>query len=206
MDKRKELEYRIEVMESILVYSYSLLKDSDRLLTTPIKGEYRVVKTSRFLKKTRLAFYKLGIIELCKLFGQATYSNQFSFYLLKKDYDLEFKCIVSSLSILDEDNFKNKIKLLKELRNQHFAHTDTDIISVFNPDRKKRNKIHEIRFYINDAFYLIGIAEKIIIEINEKILGITKNYILEEEKDAELFLSNQMDLLNNYVNNSNHLH
>jgi len=95
---------------------------------------------------------------------------------------------------------------LKELRNQHFAHTDTDIISVFNPDRKKRNKIHEIRFYINDAFYLIGIAEKIIIEINEKILGITKNYILEEEKDAELFLSNQMDLLNNYVNNSNHLH
>jgi len=187
-----ELEYRIINMANILAYSNSLLKDSYRMLITNTNGEFKIVHRSRFLRKTQLAFYKLGIIELYKLFANEKKNNQFSFKRIIKLFNNEINGQIISILILEEVEVISKIESLSDLRDKHFAHSDLDV----EFDENGKRNIHKIKFYFDDAFRLIEIAEKIIIEMYEKIIGQNNVVITNEEKDAEMFLTNQLDLLN----------
>lgn len=188
----KKLEYVLSNMADILNYSNSLLKDSYRMLLTKNNKEFIFIHRCKFLRKTQSAFFKLGVIELCKLFGNQR-TNYFSFYKIQSLFSDANETNISTMTYLKDIKVVKKIKFLEELRNQHFAHTDLHI--EFKKENGKRN-IHEIKFYFDDAFYLISTAELIIAELYEKLQEKKNSKILNEKNEADIFLTTQLELLN----------
>lgn len=188
----KKLEYVLLTMTDILNYSNSLLKDSYRMLFTPTSEEFSFVNKSKFLRKTQVAFFKLSIIELCKLFGKPR-NNHFSFYKIESSFPTANESTISTMSYLKDNDVIKNIKLLEELRDNHFAHTDFDI--EFKDDNGKRN-IYEIKFYFEDVFSLIKIAELIMTELYENFNVKKRGTLINKENDADIFLTQQLELLN----------
>lgn len=188
----KKLEHVLLTMTDILNYSNSLLKDSYRMLFTPTSEEFSFVNRSKFLRKTQVAFFKLSIIELCKLFGKPR-NNHFSFYKIESSFPTANESSILTMSYLKENEILKNIKLLEELRDKHFAHTDFDI--EFKNEKGKRN-IYEIEFYFKDAFSLINIAQLIITELFETLNVKKRSTLINKENDADIFLINQLGLLN----------
>ena len=60
---------------------------------------------------------------------------------------------------------------------------------------KGKRSIYEIKFYFDDAFYLINLAEAIILELYEKLQQKKIHKIIKKEIDAEIFLTTQLELL-----------
>lgn len=191
--KMNEIEYTLLKITDILNYSYSLLNDSYRMLITSTNNEYKFINRNKFLRKAQIAFFKLGIIELCKLFGNPS-NNHFSFYKLESTFPIINKDTILNINRLEEEEIKNKIILLKEFRNQHFAHTDLDI--DYSKAKGKRS-VYEINFYFEDAFQLINIAELITDELNKKFIKREGISVLDKRNDADDFISKQMRLLDN---------
>jgi len=191
MRNKKDIEYTLRKMADILNYSYSLLNDSYRMLITSTNTEFKVIHRNKFLRKVQITFFKLGIIELCKLFGNPR-NNHFSFYKLESTFPSINKSTILNISMLEEFKIKNKITLLEEFRNKHFAHTDLDI--DYSKEKGKRS-IYEIKFYFKDAFQLINIAEIIIEELNQKLIGKDNIPILNKENDANDFILKHLQLL-----------
>ena len=195
----KELRYRISNMAQILTYSNSLLKDSKRMLITLTSEEFSFINRNRFLRKVQSAFFELAIIELCKLFAKGIepkkksqrIKNHFSFEQVKILFKDKIEQNISAITQLEDHTIIRKIDCLRELRDQHFAHSDLDI----EYDTKRGKKyIHQIGFYFTDADDLMDIAEKIIIEMYDKLLGQHKVAIRNNETDAEIFLTNHIKL------------
>ena len=185
-------------MTDILNYSNSLLEDSHRMLFTPTSEEFSLVNRSKFLRKTQIAFFKLGVIELCKLFGNQRV-NHFSFYTIENLFPVANKPDILTMTHLKDNEVIKKIKLLEELRDKHFAHTDIDI--EFKKENGKRN-IYEIKFYFDDAFYLINTAELIIAELYEKLQEKKNSKIINKENDADIFLITYLELLDRIGKNT----
>lgn len=188
----KKLEYVLLTMTDILNYSNSLLKDSYRMLFTAISEEFSFVNRSKFLRKTQVAFFKLSIIELGKLFGKPR-NNHFSFYKIESSFPTAYQSSILTMSYLEDNEVIKNIKLLEELRDTHFAHTDFDL--EFKNEKGKRN-IYEIEFYFKDAFFLINIAELIITELYVTLNVKKCSTLINKENDADIFLTNQIGLLN----------
>jgi|GEM_PF-5756912 len=183
------IEYFLMNMVDILNYSNSLLIDSYRMLLTKNNKEFIFINRNKFLRKTQIALFKLGIIELCKLFGRKQ-TNHFSLYnieTLAAKFDIKFNL---SIEHLNNPDVMKKISLLHEMRNQHFAHTDLHF--QFDKKNGKRN-MNEIKFYFDDAFNLINIAELIIEELYDKLNLKRDSEILNNENDADLFLTKQKE-------------
>src|ERR1039457_4873631 len=181
----KKLDYVLSNMTDILNYSNSLLKDSYRMLLTNTNKEFIFIHRSKFLKKSQLAFFKLGVIELCKLFGNQWSSNHFSFSKMKILFPVVNESNILTMTYLKDIEVVKKIKLLNELRNKHFAHTDLQI--EFAKKNGKRS-IYKIKFYFDDAFFLINKAELIIAELYEKLQEKKNSKIINEENDADIFI------------------
>lgn len=187
----KKLEYAFSNMADILNYSNSLLKDSCRMLLTKDNNEFIFIHRCEFLRKTQSAFFKLGVIELCKLFGNRK-TNHFSFYKMESVFPDANEANISTMKSLHEMEVVKKIKFLEELRNQHFAHTD---LHIEYENIKGKRSIYEIKFYFDDAFYLINLGEAIISELYEKLQQNKIHKIINKEIDAEIFLTTQLELL-----------
>lgn len=187
----KKLEYVLSNMVEILNYSNSLLKDSHRMVLTKNNNEFTFIFRCEFLRKTQSALFKLGVIELCKLFGNRK-TNHFSFYKMSSLFPDANEANISTMKSLHEIEVVKKIKLLEELRNQHFAHTD---LHIEYENVKGKRSIYEIEFYFDEAFCLINLAEAIISEFYEKLQQKKIHKIIKKQIDAEIFLTTQLELL-----------
>ena len=189
MKSTQDIENDLNRISEILQYSKKLTFDSYSMLVAKTNAKHNVIWGDKFLKRTRDSLWLLAMIELAKLFGQSKQNDHFSIpifisELRKFHLTSKWKHLITSAELKQcSIQFKNaeirtRIDKLKELRNQHLAHTDK------NPD----NNIYNVKFYFEDSMYLIEQAEEIITYLSSKLLPSPIEFQEYKGEDVDSFL------------------
>lgn len=192
----KEIETELSKISEILHYCRKLTYDSHCMLVAKTNTKHIIIWRDKFLTRTRDSLWFLSIIELSKIYGQNKQNDHFSIMILvaelrKSHSTSKWKEMISSKELkqcaaeLKASDIKIRVNKLKELRNQHLAHTDK------NPN----NNIYNVKFYFDDSTYLIEQAEKMITFLSMKLLSTPITFQEYNGEDVDLFLDNHINYL-----------
>lgn len=176
--KTKTREYFEKELENILLIHFNAkfyfadvkyLNNPDTVEEMIVAGEYSTIK------RIRIAFWRLGIIEIAKLF-QKTQSQHYNLidYIesLIIDYELypwlhgiNRDRLTEWLTILNSERIKKLRENISIQRNKFFAHTD----------RTPSKKLENSQMSFEDIQELIALTENIIFDLKEKVLRIHTN-------------------------------
>ncbi len=189
---KDDIEKHFDKISEILIDCRKLTYDSYYMCVTKTNTKHIIISREKFLKRVRESFWTLAIIELTKLYSKNNRNDHFSIpFLIKKLLNSSFSELISSDKLKELEinftipNIKTRIDKLKELRNQHFAHTDID------PD----NNIYDIEFYFDDSIFLIEKAEKIIEFLSLKILSKPIVFSKYEGEEMESFFDKHKEYI-----------
>jgi hypothetical protein len=88
----------------------------------------------------------------------------------------------SLVTFLKSPDIIKSVDRLKEIRKQHYAHTDK------NP----KNSIYDIKFYYDDCILLINKAEELIESLSKKLIDKSIALSNYQGEDVNTFLDNQI--------------
>jgi hypothetical protein len=183
-------DYFANELEDILhihFYAKYYIKDVKYLNNPDTSEEAEAVIENHYIKRIRIAFWKLGIIELAKLFhkSKSQHYNLFDYiHSLILAYDtyqwmqgIEKEKLKGWLEELNCERIKCIIHKVCVQRNKYFAHTDK------NPDTPLRN----VLLSFNDVEELLKLTELIIYDLKLNCLRIDTDFeILGHEKAGNI--------------------
>ena len=194
MITEQEIKKDLDRIADILSYSRHLVVDSYHMLHTETSEKFSTISRNKFLVRVRDSFWKLGVIELAKIYGKSPESDHYSLPLLisalrKQHKFSDWNAKISSDELknlkhsIGTNQIKESIRKLLIVRNKHYAHTDKDHLGCF----------HDIKFHVENCFGLIEVAETIIETLSEKFSLQIKlpDYQGEQMND---FIDNFMEL------------
>jgi hypothetical protein len=191
-----EIKIRLDKTISILNDSKILERDSYKMIMTDNSEEFTIVDDNEFLKNVRISLWKLSIIELHKLYAENSNNNHYRIVSLLEEISRQRKksewcdCITKSeinkmfLDIQSPETTKN-IENLKDIRNQHYAHTD----------KKPKKNIHDIKYYHDSSNYLIQLADNILEQLMIKLIDKNFKILKYEGENATNFLEQQSEYI-----------
>jgi len=156
---KNQLESHLLVIAKILLHansSFEVVKyfQSENENDAPIVKYEKVM--NKFFHFTAVNFYRITIIELCKLYN---HKEVFSLQKLLS----EFENNKSYYGLLDHSEIKNLRKHLKEnrliteelitLRNSHYAHQDGDYLNYLSLSTSKVNQLLNVAKVIFNSIY-----------------------------------------------------
>jgi len=189
---KRELGIHIDTMLDITSKAKQYAYDSFNLIMLDSSVKDMIVRHDKFLNKTRSAFWTLAIIETHKLFGGGYDYFRFEnlFKLLRSNYpnsewkhNISLDEITHIESIFSSNEMKSKIKELKELRNQHYAHLDQD----------PNNHIMNIRLFYKDLEELFAISEKVCINLKEKLFNTQCSKVMLDKNSINQLIDKLVD-------------
>lgn len=195
MKNINEIEINIERITDIINNAKILMNDSYKMLITDSSIKFSLVNRNKFLSLSRDSFWKLGIIELAKLYGSRNDHFRLEFFLkdLIGNYNdanwrdkMELSELNSLLSNCLIQEVRNKTEKLKELRDQHYAHTD----------KIPSNHLTKVQFYFTDFIFLLELAEKIVEILSTKLLNKTQIFKQYGGENVDAFLNDYIENLN----------
>lgn len=188
----KELKDKLDKIIEIISDAKVLVNDSYFMLVTDTSEKFTLVSRDKFLRRVQLSFWKLAIIELTKLFGSKkddfrldslinqminNFNNsEWSAYISKDDLN-------KLKALLDSSETGIKKKNLREIRDEHYAHTD------ITPS----NHIDAIKFFYDDFKYLMNRAEYIVNELMNKVFDDSAKFVTYNGEDVNNFLKQHLE-------------
>ena len=186
------IEDQLNKISEILIDCRQLVFDSHSIIVTKTNSKHIIVSRDKFLTCAGEVFWKLAIIELTKLYND---SDDLNIVSLFKHVRLHSQSQWGKLiaadelrqlnSVLANRDTKSRVKKLKELRNQHFAHTNNP------PD----NNVYDIRFYFEDCIFLIEKAEYLVSTLSYKLLKQPILFKKYKGEDVDLFLDKHIEYI-----------
>ena len=192
--KIHEIEKDLIKCHDILIFSRQLIYDSYNMLMTNKNEKFTIISRDKFLNRVRDSFRILATIELSKLFGtkNISFSIVCLIKILEENYeqsDWRFMISLDELKQikfeLNSENTQKQIKNLKEIRDQHYAHSD----------KTPENNIYDITLYYEDYFSIINKSELILQTLFNKLLDKSISPSIYKGDDSDIFFEKYLDLI-----------
>ena len=193
MKSKLDLKEKLTLTIQIILDAKELMNDSYKMLMVDSSEKFSLIKRNKFLNRVRTSFWKLAIIELTKLYGSSMDHfrlDELINEMIVNYCSAEWATNISTdeLKILQDylnsDEIKVRTEKLRNMRNQHYAHTD----------KAPKNNIHDIKFYFLDFAFLLRNAELIVEELMSKIFDSQKIFLPYEGEDVDMFLNSYIEL------------
>lgn len=190
----QDIEKDLIKCNDILIFSRQLIYDSYHMLMTNKNEKFTIILRDKFLNRVRDPFRILATIELSKLFENKNkcFSIVCLIKILEEEYEQsDWKNMISLYELkqikfkLNAEDTKKQIKNLKEIRDQHYAHSD----------KTPENNIYDIALYYEDYFSIINKSELILQTLFNKLLDKSISPSIYKGDDTDIFFEKYLDLI-----------
>ncbi|MBW8050091.1 MAG: hypothetical protein FVQ77_07090 [Cytophagales bacterium] len=192
MRTNKELKDKLDKIIEIMSDAKVLVTDSYFMLVTDTSEKFTLVSRDKFLRRVQSSLWKLAIIELTKLFGSKKDNLRLDFLIsqmINNFKNSEWSAYISKedlnklKALLDSSETAIKKKNLREIRDEHYAHTD------ITPS----NHIDAVKFFYDDFKYLINLAEYIVNALMNKVFDVSVKFVTYNGEDVNNFLKQHLE-------------